>query len=239
MQKKMIIYPSFNFDERSSSAIIDTIIIHHTVVNRRESLKMLTDFHTKVSCHYLIGATGQVYRLVSCKYRAWHAGESYWRGKESLNDSSIGIELVNNGKSYFTKPQMSSLIALCKMLQERYPAIQQRNIIGHMDIAPHRKDDPSHKFRWSVLAQAGVGVFHDVKSSWLDKVIVKQGDSGDAVSKVQRSLKSYGYGIKLNDVYDKNMCEVVKAFKQHFCDNIDGTKWRSYEECVIKKLLKL
>jgi len=81
------------------------LVIHHTTENFAASLALLTEpSDNPVSAHYLVPEPGddsytarslRVYRLVPESGRAWHAGKSYWNGEESLNDHSIGIELVN------------------------------------------------------------------------------------------------------------------------------------------------
>ena len=42
-----------------------------------------------------LGATtnGIIYNLVNEKFRAWHAGESFWQDVVDINSFSIGIEL--------------------------------------------------------------------------------------------------------------------------------------------------
>lgn len=92
--------PSENFNTR-----ISLVVIHHTAENFSDSLKSLTERSGyPVSSHYLVPEPDdptygkgrlRVYELVPETHRAWHAGESYWGGRTSLNDQSIGIELVN------------------------------------------------------------------------------------------------------------------------------------------------
>ena len=41
----------------------------------------------------MIRRDGELLQFVSCDDRAWHAGESSWRGRAGCNDFSIGIEL--------------------------------------------------------------------------------------------------------------------------------------------------
>jgi len=47
----------------------------------------------RVSSHFLIRRHGGLLQFVPCRLRAWHAGESAWRGRSGCNDFSIGIEL--------------------------------------------------------------------------------------------------------------------------------------------------
>lgn len=84
---------------------VSLVVIHHTTENFADSLETLTrrsDY--PVSSHYLIPEPDdptydkrklRVYELVPETHRAWHAGDSYWDERTSLNDQSIGIELVN------------------------------------------------------------------------------------------------------------------------------------------------
>lgn len=91
---------SENFNSR-----VSLVVIHHTTENFSDSLQILTERSAyPVSSHYLIPEPDdptyddgelRIYELVPERYRAWHAGESYWGGRTSLNDQSIGIELVN------------------------------------------------------------------------------------------------------------------------------------------------
>jgi N-acetylmuramoyl-L-alanine amidase len=147
--------PSPNFDERRPNFVI----LHHTSnENIEHSLRVLTGSTPRVSAHYLIGRNGRIYQLVDERHRAWHAGESFWGGQRDLNSTSIGIELDNNGDEPFAEPQIVSLIALLTDLKSRYK-IPAANFLGHGDVAPGRKVDPSHLFPWRRLAEHGFGVW--------------------------------------------------------------------------------
>ena len=159
----MIIQFSPNYNNRPSKCPIDTLVIHYTGMGDFQSaLTRLCDPNAEVSAHYLINENGQVYNLVCESKRAWHAGVSFWRGRSNINDCSIGIELVNPGHDFgyrpFSKSQMISLTSLCKAIMLRHP-IEKRNVVGHSDIAPRRKQDPGEKFCWKRLADNGIGLW--------------------------------------------------------------------------------
>ena len=92
---------------------------------------------------------------------AWHAGRSHWRGREALNATSIGIEIVNlhGDRHDYPAAQIAALIELCHGILARHPAIVPRNVVGHSDIAPKRKIDPGLRFPWATLAHAGIGLW--------------------------------------------------------------------------------
>lgn len=144
-----------NHDERRPNFVI----IHHTTNDAAEQgLRTLTDPLSKVSAHYLIGRDGVLYQLVDERARAWHAGASYWGGNRDLNSASIGIELDNNGDEPFADAQIDALVALLQDLRARY-AIPAANVLGHADVAPRRKADPSRHFPWRRLARQGFGLW--------------------------------------------------------------------------------
>jgi N-acetylmuramoyl-L-alanine amidase len=57
----------------------------------------LTNPKSEVSAHFVIGNDGQLFQLIPCNVRAWHAGESAFEGRHGVNAFSIGIELSNPG----------------------------------------------------------------------------------------------------------------------------------------------
>lgn len=93
-------------------------------------------------------------QFVSTRERAWHAGESIFRGLEKVNDFSIGIELEGCDTAPFTDAQYHSLIELSLCLSEVYPAITKTRIVGHSEIAPGRKTDPGPLFEWDRYLKA-------------------------------------------------------------------------------------
>ena len=149
--------PSPNFGVRRPNFVI----IHHTADDTAEgSLRTLTNPKFQVSSHYLIGRDGKLYYLVDELARAWHAGEAYWGGATDLNSVSIGIELDNNGSEPFADPMIDTLLRLLEDLKARYK-IPTANFLGHGDIIPGRKVDPSRYFPWQRLAERGFGIWCD------------------------------------------------------------------------------
>jgi N-acetylmuramoyl-L-alanine amidase len=149
--------PSPNFNERRPSYVV----LHHTTNDTVErALRTLTDPAREVSSHYVVGRDGTVFQLVDERYRAWHAGRSQWGGDFDLNSSSIGIELDNSGDEPFPSAQVEALLRLLADIQTRY-RIPAANFIGHADVAPGRKVDPSAWFPWRLLAENGFGLWCD------------------------------------------------------------------------------
>jgi N-acetyl-anhydromuramyl-L-alanine amidase AmpD len=137
------------------------IVLHFT--NQHSVQESLDTLRTKnsggpVSSHYLVGADGHVYQLVSDQLRAWHAGPGRWGTITDVNSASIGIELDNDGATPFAQPQIDSLLRLLTDLTERL-RIPRTQIIGHEDFAPTRKNDPGPLFPWQQLATAGFGLW--------------------------------------------------------------------------------
>ncbi|WP_372881899.1 1,6-anhydro-N-acetylmuramyl-L-alanine amidase AmpD [Psychromonas sp.] len=102
----------------------------------------------EVSAHCVIRRTGEVEQYVPFQKRAWHAGISCFEGVPGCNDYSIGIELEGTDKTSYTEAQYRALAALTRQLQQYYPAIKNKHIVAHSDIAPQRKTDPGPKFDW-------------------------------------------------------------------------------------------
>lgn len=102
----------------------------------------------KVSAHFLIERDGRLVQFVECDKRAWHAGESSFQGRQGCNDYSLGVELEGCDEQPYSAAQYQTLVALTRCLQVNYPAISQRRIVGHSDVAPGRKTDPGPAFDW-------------------------------------------------------------------------------------------
>ena len=146
-------FKSPNFNDRKSNNI-QIIILHYTALSSiSNSLKYLCSKKNKVSSHYLISQNGKIYSLVSEKKRAWHAGQSYWKGQTDINSISIGIELdysPSDKNNKFSLRLNSALSFLLKKLIRKYK-IRNENVLAHSDIAPYRKKDPGKFFSWQIL----------------------------------------------------------------------------------------
>ncbi len=163
MRKIVKLSPNYSQKNRGKKNI-NFVIIHYTGMQSEiESLNKLRDPKSKVSCHYLINRKGTLVQMVKEKDVAWHAGKSKWKNFKSLNHNSIGIELENKGHTYgyenFTKSQLNCLVKLCKRIKSKY-SIENKNFLGHSDIAPLRKIDPGEKFPWKKLSKFNIGYWY-------------------------------------------------------------------------------
>lgn len=175
------------------------VIIHHTAQHSCEqTLKTFTMPKTQVSAHYVLCKDGTVHHMLNDYLRAWHAGNSQWGGNTDINSSSIGIEIDNDGKEPFTTAQINSLLRLLARLKKDY-AIPASHFIGHSDIAPGRKVDPSKQFPWQQLAINGYGMWYG------DTTAIEVPDNFNAL----QALRIIGYNTK-------DSSAAISSFKLHF-----------------------
>ena len=215
------------------------VILHYTAIDHDKSVRVLTT--QSVSAHYLVNDLddSEIYQLVDENKRAYHAGISEWRKDVGLNDTSIGIEIVNNGfteqggkKTFYPFPdyQVKKVAELVKDLVNRYQ-IPATNVLAHSDIAPTRKQDPGPLFPWKKLYdEYGIGMWYDdaAKQAFLTQIIPEDFTAkfNDAafVMKVQIELKKFGYtSLSESGVWDKATQSTIEALQYHFRpENFDG-----------------
>ncbi len=147
---------SRNFSSRNNNRV-EFIMLHYTGSNSATSaISTLKNTNVKqpVSAHYVIDQAGKVTRLVPDEYAAWHAGKGSGTGVvgtiKSMNEHSIGIELVNDGATHYTDPQMQSLSYVIANLKCKYN-IPLENVISHGYYAGGRKPDVGQHFNWGQL----------------------------------------------------------------------------------------
>lgn len=223
------------------------LVLHYTALDFAGSVKALTT--GAASAHYLIpdptdpsyraaGFKGQkIFNLVAEEDRAWHAGVSQWAGRSGLNDTSIGIEIVNQATDVdgvFTFPdyqasQIRALKQLARNILQRYPDMTPKNVVAHSDIAVGRKSDPGPKLPWKDLAEAGIGAWYDeaVKGKYHQQF----SDGMPGREQVIQAFSRYGYGVETpaSDVFFSNL---VRTFQLHFRpENYDGVL--DAETCAI------
>ncbi len=158
---KLVWIQSPNFDSRPEGYVVDTVVIHSTVIPTLE--KTTEAFQrpaSKVSAHYSIGKDGSIVQNVSTFDRAWQAGVSTDHfGRSNVNHFSVGIELVNlnDSKDPYPQAQIDALHAILVVLKRRFPIKQ---LTSHEYIAkPYgRKSDPTI-FPWEKLKDLGLPMY--------------------------------------------------------------------------------
>jgi AmpD protein len=160
--------PSPNFGPRPAATAVELVIVHSIslppgevgsdAIERLFTNTLDWDDHPyyatirglKVSAHFLIRRNGCLLQFVSADNRAWHAGQSAWRGRDNCNDWSLGIELEGPSGGTFEPAQYAALADLLVAVARRYPIAE---VVGHEHVAPGRKDDPGPGFDWIALMQ--------------------------------------------------------------------------------------
>jgi N-acetylmuramoyl-L-alanine amidase len=227
------------------NARVQSLVLHFTALDYQRSMLALKD-SGGVSSHYLIpelddstypNSNLEIIQLVDENQRAWHAGRSYWDKRKNLNDTSIGIEIVNvpecqhhpvvkftHGGEYgvhkdctfpdFGQQQIALLIGLAKDILKRHPDITPTRVIGHSDISPSRKNDPGPRFPWYQLYENGIGAWYDSETQ--GKYLQLFESFAPSINLVQKALYYYGYNIKETGGIDRQTQDVLFAFQMHF-----------------------
>jgi len=228
----------------TQSSRINFLVIHFTAEHFAESMRLLTEVTDRpVSVHYVVPEPGdetytldelRVHRLVDESRRARHAGTSFWDGTRNLNDSSIGIEVVNrsgcqtvNPEGEITTPadqecnflefpeeQLDLVIQLAADIIARNPDIAPVDVIGHSDIAPDRRVDPGPLFPWKRLYENGIGAWYD------EATLARYRQQFEAyppnIGLLQEALSAYGYLVEKTGENDPQTRFALRAFQLHF-----------------------
>ncbi|WP_186647894.1 N-acetylmuramoyl-L-alanine amidase [Fluviispira vulneris] len=222
---------SYQIDDKNASRgqneRVSSLIFHYTALPFEESLRVLTA--GAVSAHWLVPENGnKIYKLVDENKRAFHAGISTWKSRTNINDTSVGVEIVNLGfvcsdgktdcskekRKWFPYPeeQQTLIVELAKDIQKRFQ-IDPLCVVAHSDLAVGRKSDPGPLFPWKLLAENGVG-------SWVteDEIIKEIQNINTNISSdisrllVQTRLYEFGYEIKNLNVSDNFVLDKMKKY---------------------------
>ena len=197
------------------------LILHATWSDFDSSLRTLTQ--GEVSSHYLVRDDPvQIDGLVDESRRAWHAGESSWKGHTMLNAASIGIEIVNAGDSLaaqgvpwqeYPKAQVDAVVELVKGIVARH-GIRPDRILGHSDIAPQRKSDPGPLFPWKRLADEGLIPWPDPARVAARRAAYEWALPG--IDWFQARLEAHGYEVPYHGRLDESTRRVIAAFQMKY-----------------------
>lgn len=139
-------YQSPRNKERPVRRSTQYIILHTTegpAAGSGEKLK------ARGEAHYMIDTAGRIYGIIERKRVAYHCGRSMWNGKSSLDDVSIGIEMVGFHNKNLTAAQIASLKNLIAELKKIYGVPDER-ILPHSMVAygtPNQWHKRSHRGR--------------------------------------------------------------------------------------------
>lgn len=214
-----------NHDDRKGTPV-SLIVVHYTgMATGDEALSRLTDTAAKVSAHYFVEEDGRIRRLVDEDRRAWHAGVGSWGAVSDVNGASIGIEIVNPGHEFgyrdFPEAQMAAVTELVRDISTRRN-LPPQSVVGHSDIAPHRKDDPGERFPWDRLDAEGLAI-----GSWSGKVPANIPTGAEVFG----LLRKIGYGV---DQFGIAAC--LMAFQRRFCPELLGQSFSPETRAAIGEI---
>ena len=196
-------------------APIQALILHHTAGSLAGSYDVLQGKKSdhRVGIHYLVTdeAKPRVIAMVPEAKAAFHAGKSAWRQFDSLNQYSIGIEIINlDGNVHPYSPAQKEIIAnLCADILRRHPGIAPTEVLAHSDIAVGRKVDPGLLFPWAELAARNIGAWPlaaDVEG------FAKSAPTAEP-AELRRLLMTYGYAVEPGD---SGLKLAVESLQRHF-----------------------
>jgi N-acetylmuramoyl-L-alanine amidase len=132
--------------EREIRPSTDYIILHTTEAPKASALRKIRQ---NGEAHYVVDADGHIYHIIDRSRIAFHAGRSMWEGRTTLDNFSIGIEVVGYHDRDLSAAQYQALKELVGELQRIY-RIPDERVITHSMVAygaPNRWHPRSHRGR--------------------------------------------------------------------------------------------
>lgn len=163
---------NFNTRKTMKSPNPRFLIMHITTgIKMSSTINHFKRRHTYVSTHLLVGRDGRVVQFLPFDAIAYHAGESFWDGKENLNFNSIGMEIDNVGPLWpkdNTQWEKSGQII----------PLEDTELVRHWKSRTERR---WHKFRRDQLVVARKIAFEILKKYKMEDIL-----SHDAVNLMNR-----------------------------------------------------
>jgi N-acetylmuramoyl-L-alanine amidase len=122
------------------------IILHTTEGELQGSLRKVRQYG---EAHYFVTPSGEVFRIIHHRRIATHAGRSMWEGRSTIDNYSIGIEVVGFHDRDITEAQYTALRELLRQLKSLY-RIKDDNVLTHSMVAygrPNRFHTKKHRGR--------------------------------------------------------------------------------------------
>lgn len=95
---RLVGVPFFESPNCGGPLVPELLVLHYTVIYPASGV--VSGFRrpsSRASAHLVLDFDGSWTQMVPFDRQAWHAGESVWRGRPSLNHWTLGIEVVNPG----------------------------------------------------------------------------------------------------------------------------------------------
>lgn len=184
--------------------------------NATGAISWMVSEKSKVSAHLHVNREAKIVQLVPFNIKAQHAGESSWRGIIGLNSNSIGIEIQNSSTQQYTEKQMNAVIEVSKLLKETY---KLKEILGHEDISPVRKSDPSginvNLFDWVSLFRGACIEMKSLKTITDLNLRKGQGTSYPLVKTLPKDTELY----ELNRVGEWSKIQLKNSLQSGWLNN--------------------
>lgn len=212
--------------------ILPTLIVLHDTAGRLDKGSSVSWFASKAcktSAHFVVEIDGSVTQMVAGDHKAFHAGQSTFKGRSFCNGYSIGIEIVNPGKcdaagrAWFHKQSETGFDDLEKaetkahgmgwwmpytpaqvatvtaMCKAISAAYPVSNITTHYEISPGRKVDVNPLFPVDDVRRAVFGLKKRPGTPPEAISTLAVGSEGPGVKAAQDRLKQLGYTVGIAD----------------------------------------
>ena len=229
----------------SRGGIKPTVIVDHVVAGSGKSCDnwFRSSGNAVSSAHFLVWEDGRVTQYVDIRNMAWANGltvakipkakASVVRARPNTNPNKYTISIEHAGYTgKLTEAQKEASIELHRWIRDEVLRIFQveipfnrTHIIGHFEIDTKGKPNcPGPDFPWNGIVNTLNGKNASTKPAPSGNVL-KKGDKGDRVKKLQTDLMSLTYSLGkhgADGVYGEATVTAVKNFQKRYGLQQDG-----------------